>query len=78
MGGTGEDPTTCKLGTFFQIPLTLTMPISNNFQLNGASGETPKGHGQYTIQIPHPAAVLIPLYLEGCFLVSKWVHMSDE
>ena len=33
---------TCKLGTFFQIPLTLTMPISNNFQLNGASGETLK------------------------------------
>ena len=42
MGGTGEDPNTCKLGTFFQIPLTLTMPIGNNFQLNRASGETTK------------------------------------
>ena len=42
MGGSGEDPTTCKLGTFFQIPSTLTMPIGNNFQLNGALGETTK------------------------------------
>ena len=30
------------VGTFFQIPLALTMPISNNFQLNGASVETLK------------------------------------
>ena len=42
MGGIGDDPTSCKLGKFFQIPLTLTMPIGNNFQLNEASGETPK------------------------------------
>ena len=31
-------------GFFFQIPLVLTMPICNNFQLNGASGETSKLH----------------------------------
>ena len=42
MGGTGEDQTTCKLGTFFQIPLAQTMSIGNNFQLNGASGEFTK------------------------------------
>ena len=42
MGGTGEDPPTCKMGTLFQIPLALTMSKSNNFQLNGASGETPE------------------------------------
>ena len=41
-GRLGEDQPTCKMGTFFQIPLALTMPISNNFQLNGASRETPK------------------------------------
>ena len=35
MGGAGEDPPTCKMGTFFQIPLALTMPIGNNLQLNG-------------------------------------------
>ena len=42
VGETGAGPPTCKMGTFFQIPLALTMPISNNFQLNGASGETLK------------------------------------
>ena len=31
---------TCKFGTFFQIPLALTIPISNNFQLNETSEET--------------------------------------
>ena len=41
MGGTGQDPT-CKLGRSFQIPLTLNMPIGNNVQLNGASGEITK------------------------------------
>ena len=42
VGETGEDPPTRKMGTFFQIPLALTMPIGNYFQLNGASGETIK------------------------------------
>ena len=40
VGGARVCPPTCKMGTFFQIPLALTMPISNNFQLNAASGET--------------------------------------
>ena len=40
MGGAGVGPPICKLGTFYQIPLALTMPISNDFQSNGASGET--------------------------------------
>ena len=40
-GGRGE-PTYCKMGTFFQIPFALIMPISNNFQLNGASGQSLK------------------------------------
>ena len=35
VGGTGEDPPTCKMETFF-MSLTLTEPIFNNFQLNGA------------------------------------------
>ena len=30
---------TCKLGTFFNLPLTLTGPIFNNFQENGFSVE---------------------------------------
>ena len=38
VGGAGACPPTCKMGTFFHIPLALTMPINNNFQLNGASG----------------------------------------
>ena len=42
VGGAGAGPPTLKMGTFFHIPLALTMPISNNFQLNRASGETPK------------------------------------
>ena len=42
VGGTGAVPPTCKMGTFFQIPLALTMPIGNIFQLNGASGEIAK------------------------------------
>ena len=29
--GTWAGPPTCQMGTFFQIPLALTMPISNNF-----------------------------------------------
>ena len=33
---TWEDPPTCKMGTFFLMPLTLTEPSLNNFQLNGA------------------------------------------
>ena len=41
-GGAGAGPPTCKMGTFFHIPLALTMPISNNFQSRRASGETPK------------------------------------
>ena len=40
VGGAGAGPP--MMGTFFHIPLALTMPISNNFQLNRASGETPK------------------------------------
>ena len=40
--GAGADPLTFKMGTFFLIPLTLNMPICNNFQLNGALGETLK------------------------------------
>ena len=42
VGGAGVGPPTCKMGTFFQIPLALIMPISNNFQLNGASEESLK------------------------------------
>ena len=42
VGGAGAGPPTCKMGTFFQIPLPLTTPISNNFQLNGASEESLK------------------------------------
>ena len=42
VGGAGTGPPTCEMGTFFHIPLALTMPTSNNFQLNGALGETPK------------------------------------
>ena len=34
--GTWEDSPTCKMGTFFLMPLTLTEPSFNNFQLNGA------------------------------------------
>ena len=33
---------TCKLGTFFIMYQTLTEPIFNNFQLNGASGKNLK------------------------------------
>ena len=40
VGGAGLP--TCKMGTFFQIPLALTMPISNNFLFNGASGQSLK------------------------------------
>ena len=40
VGGAGAGPPTCKTRTFFLIPLALTMPIINNFQLNGAPGET--------------------------------------
>ena len=36
VGGTGEDPPTCKMGVFFLMPLRLTEPSLNNFQLNGA------------------------------------------
>ena len=35
VGGTWEDPPTCKMGTFFLMSLTLTEPGLNNFQLNG-------------------------------------------
>ena len=35
VGGTWEDPTTCKMGTFFLMFLTLTEPSLKNFQLNG-------------------------------------------
>ena len=42
VGGAGAGPPTCKMGTFFHIPLALTIPISNNFQSNRALGETPK------------------------------------
>ena len=40
VGGAGACPPTCKMRTFFHIPLALSMTISNKFQLNGASGET--------------------------------------
>ena len=33
---TEVDPPSCKMGTFFLRPLTLTEPSLNNFQLNGA------------------------------------------
>ena len=39
VGGAGACPPTCKMRTFFHIPLALSMSISNKFQLNGASGE---------------------------------------
>ena len=42
VSGAGTGPPTCKMGTFFHIPLALTMAINNNFQLNEALGETPK------------------------------------
>ena len=32
MGGAGVDPPTCKMGTFFLMSLTLTVPSLNNFQ----------------------------------------------
>ena len=31
VGGAEAGPPMCKMGTFFHIPLALTMPISNNF-----------------------------------------------
>ena len=67
-----------KLGTFFTKYVPHTTPIFEKKSHLKCPVEGRKEHGQYTLQIPHPAAVLIPLYLEGCFLVSKWVHMSDE
>ena len=36
VGGARADPPSCKMGTFFLMSLTLTEPIFNNFQLNGA------------------------------------------
>ena len=42
VGAAREDPLSCKMETFFQIPLELNMPICKNVQLNGASGETLK------------------------------------
>ena len=33
VGGTWEDPPTCKMGTFFLMSLTLTEPSLNNFKL---------------------------------------------
>ena len=42
MGGAAVCPSIYEMRPFFQIPLTLTMQIGNNFQLNGASGETTK------------------------------------
>ena len=32
VGGTWEDPPTCKMGTFFLMSLTLTEPILSNIQ----------------------------------------------
>ena len=40
VGGEGVCQPTCKMGTFFPIPLAITEPILNNFQLNEASGQT--------------------------------------
>ena len=42
VGGAEAGQPTCNMGTFFQIPLTLTMPISNNFKLNGATEQSLK------------------------------------
>ena len=42
VGGTGVDPQTWKMGISFLMSLVLRMPIFNNFQWNGALGETLK------------------------------------
>ena len=38
--GAGAGQPTCKKMTFFIMPLTIPEPIFNNFQENGALGET--------------------------------------
>ena len=42
VGRAGAGPNTNKIGTYFHTLLAPTMPISNNFQLKRASGETSK------------------------------------
>ena len=37
VGGTGVDPPSCKMSTFFLGSLALSMPICRNFQSNGAN-----------------------------------------
>ena len=50
-GRAGPGPVV-RWGRFFISPsLALTMPISNNFQLNRASGETPKLWVYLTIKV---------------------------
>ena len=40
MGGAGEWSLTCMLRTFLLCPLAVSMRIYNDFEINGASGET--------------------------------------
>ena len=47
VGGTGDAPPTSKFGRFLLRPLTLSKPIYNNFQINGASRETLKPPDPY-------------------------------
>ena len=47
MGWAGAVPPTSKLGKFLSWPLTLSMSIYSNFQINGTSGETLKPPGPY-------------------------------
>ena len=42
VGWAGAVPPTSKLGKFLSWPLTLSMSIYSNFQINGTSGETLK------------------------------------
>ena len=37
VGGTGVNPPSCKMGTFFLGSLALNVPIYRNFQSNGAN-----------------------------------------